>query len=167
MIKNTLLLLFCLLHLNVFASQKPPKVDYTDWNMVLKRFVHMDGNVDYKELKENVYILNSCLKKFSNTKIDNDWSTNENIAFWINVYNAFTLKLIVKNYPIDSIKDISSPWDQKFFKINGTSMSLGEVEHKILRKFGDPRIHFAINCASSSCPRIIQLHIQGKMSIDC
>jgi len=91
-----------------------------------------------------------------------NWTEEEQLAYWINVYNAFTVKLILNHYPLNSIKDISdglpminSPWDIKFFKIGTLPMDLNTVEHQILRKqFEEPRIHFAINCASISCPRL-------------
>ncbi|WP_040396319.1 DUF547 domain-containing protein [Aquimarina agarilytica] len=138
------------------------KVDYSIWNSLLSMYVKPDGFVDYKSLKNKEAKLDEFLAILSNTKINNDWTTNDKIAYWINVYNAFTFKLIVKNYPVSSIKDIDNPWKTEFFKIDGESMSLGHVEHKILRKFNEPRIHFAINCASYSCPRVIQIPYKGK-----
>ena len=83
------------------------------------------------------------------------WSKPEKLAYWINVYNAFTVKLIVDNYPLKSITDLDKPWDKKFIKIVDNSYSLGDVENNILRKMGEPRIHFAINCASVSCPNLL------------
>ncbi|MBW6478324.1 MAG: DUF547 domain-containing protein [Bacteroidales bacterium] len=81
------------------------------------------------------------------------------MAYWINAYNAFTIKLITENYPVKSIKDInkdSSPWDLRFIVINDRTYSLGEIENQILKKeFNDPRFHFAINCASISCPKLL------------
>ncbi|HSJ67025.1 MAG TPA: DUF547 domain-containing protein, partial [Anditalea sp.] len=92
----------------------------------------------------------------------NIWSENEQLAYWINAYNAFTVKLIVDNYPVKSIQDlhplfkiplINTVWHKKFFQIGGEDTSLDQIEHKILRKeFNEPRIHFAINCESVSCP---------------
>jgi hypothetical protein len=80
------------------------------------------------------------------------------MAYWINAYNAFTVDLVLKNYPLKSIKDIEGgkPWDLAFITIGGKKYSLNNIEHDILRKkFSDPRIHFAINCASRSCPRLM------------
>lgn len=76
------------------------------------------------------------------------------MAYWINAYNAFTVKLILNHYPVESIKDIKRPWDQEFIVLGGRNYSLGEIEHDILRKMNAPRIHFAINCASYSCPKL-------------
>ena len=77
------------------------------------------------------------------------------MAYYINVYNVYTLKAIIDNYPVKSIKDINNVWDKKSIITTKDKLSLSDVEHKILRKMGDPRIHFAINCASFSCPNLL------------
>ncbi|MCP3945106.1 MAG: DUF547 domain-containing protein [Desulfobacteraceae bacterium] len=88
-------------------------------------------------------------------------SPNQGFAFYINAYNAFTIKLILTKYPgINSIKEIgtffSNPWSKKFIPLEGRIISLDHIEHDILRsRFKDPRIHFAINCASKSCPPLL------------
>ncbi len=78
------------------------------------------------------------------------------LAYWINAYNVFTIDLIVDHYPVESIRDIGSfffpVWNEKVASIEGRDVSLGEIEHEILRKMGEPRIHAAIVCASTSCP---------------
>ena len=63
--------------------------------------------------------------------------------------------MIVDNYPVKSIKDIKDPWGTKFFTLGNKKYSLEEIEHQILRKMDEPRIHFAINCASFSCPNLL------------
>ena len=89
------------------------------------------------------------------------WAADEQLAFLINAYNAFTLKLIVDHYPLDSIRDIGSfwqsPWKRRFFTLLGEEMHLDQIEHEIIRepgRFDEPRIHFAVNCASISCPAL-------------
>jgi hypothetical protein len=85
-------------------------------------------------------------------------SRNEQYAYYINAYNAWTIKLILSDYPdVKSIKDfgtiLKSPWQKKWVHINGEVITLDDVEHNILRpRFKDPRVHFAINCAATSCP---------------
>lgn len=75
------------------------------------------------------------------------------LAFWINAYNAVTLKLILDHYPVDGIKDIGSPWKKKLLTVEGRELSLDEIENDVIRKqWKEPRIHFALNCASVSCP---------------
>lgn len=142
---------------------KEDKIDYSIWEIILKRYIDNKGNVDYSGLKREEKMLDDFLNILENTRINNRWTEKEKVAFWINVYNAFTIKLILKNYPLKSIKDIKKPWDKKFFYVNKEYLSLGDVEHQILRKrFNEPRIHFAINCASKSCPRIVQIPYTGN-----
>ncbi len=133
------------------------KVDYFRWKDLLQKNVSVQGKVDYAGFQRDIVELNKFLRALSQTKITSTWSKKDKMAYWINVYNAYTVKLVVDNFPIESIKQIDAPWDKKFFTVNGKQMSLGEVEHQILRNFDDPRIHFAINCASASCPRLIQI----------
>ena len=86
---------------------------------------------------------------------------DEQIAFWVNAYNILTIDLIVKHYPLESIKDIGSffspVWDIEVATIEGRPISLGQIEHEILRPMGEPRIHAAIVCASTSCPPLARM----------
>ena len=109
--------------------------------------------------------LNSYLKTLETSVPTKSWSRNATLAYWINVYNAFTVKLIIDNYPVKSIKEISNPWGKKFFNLGGKKYSLEQVEHQILRKMNEPRIHFAINCASYSCPNLLnEAYTESKLS---
>ncbi len=87
-----------------------------------------------------------------------DWPHDDGLAYWINMYNAVTLWLILDHYPIDSIKDIGgfmkkSAWKRKLVTVAGRELTLNDIENKIIRPtFNDPRIHFALNCASIGCP---------------
>ena len=130
------------------------KSDYSLWNNFLKKHVSNEGKTDYKTIKTYPDNLHMVLQSLTKTIPDENWSKNEKLAFWINTYNAFTIKLITDNYPLKSIKDIQKPWDKKFIKIGSTTMSLNYIEHNILRKMDEPRIHFAIVCASISCPKL-------------
>ncbi len=82
----------------------------------------------------------------------------EQLAFWINAYNILTIDLVRRNYPVESIRDIGSfffpVWEREAGTIGGRSYTLNEIEHEILRPLGDPRIHAAIVCASTSCPQL-------------
>ena len=77
----------------------------------------------------------------------------EQLAFWINAYNAFTIDLINRHQERRSIRSIRRPWTTKFIRIGGMSYSLDDIEHEIIRKqFDEPRIHFALVCAAKGCP---------------
>ncbi len=134
----------------------------SEFNNLLQSHVDAKGNVDYKSLKANESQLDAFLNYLSNTKPQDDWSANKEKAFWINAYNAYTIKLILENYPIKSIMDIKkkgkSAWKYSFAKVGGTTYTLDHIEHEILRKkFKDPRIHVGVNCASGSCPKLANL----------
>lgn len=127
---------------------------------VLNDFVSEDGAVDYAGLQQDSLRLNRYLELLETHHPNSSWSSDERKAYWINAYNAFTLRLIIRNYPVESIKDlggaiykVNTPWDIRFIYIEGYDYDLNNIEHDILRKeWEDPRIHFAINCASISCP---------------
>lgn len=126
--------------------------NHNTWDQALLLNVSDDGRVDYNGFMRDSSQLYKYFTELSDNPPKENWTREEKLAYWINAYNAYTVKLIIDSYPLKSIKDLEDPWGKKFFKINGEWYSLGELEHKILRKFGDPRIHFAINCASFSCP---------------
>jgi hypothetical protein len=119
-----------------------------------------NGHVNYQGFIKDKDRFQQYLNTLSKTGPGKNWTETQELAYWINAYNAFTVKLIIDHYPLKSIKDISSglpminsPWDIKFFKIRNVEFDLNTIEHEILRKqFNEPRIHFAINCASFSCP---------------
>ncbi len=131
-------------------SDHPPSNQL--YTKILQKYVNSSGLVNYKGLKNDKAEFDQYLKILSAIHPSDKWSNNEKKAYWINAYNAFTLKLIIDNYPVKSIKDIgpflqipfvNTPWAKKFFKIGGQQMKLDEIEHDILRKqFDDPRIHF-------------------------
>lgn len=133
-------------------------IDHGDWDQLLRTYVSAAGKVDYKGLKKNVKKLDAYLAKLANQKESDLTSRSAKMAYWINAYNAFTIKLIVDNYPVSSIRDLEggSPWDKKWIKVNGETLSLNNIEHDILRKkYSDARIHFAVNCAAVSCPKVL------------
>lgn len=129
--------------------------DHSAWESLLERFVDTHGNVDYKTFAGASGELDNYLEDLAGKEPPEGAMKNEKLAYYINLYNAATVKLILDNYPVKSIKDIKSPWDKKWVKIGDREVSLGDIEHNILRKMGEPRIHFAINCASYSCPKLL------------
>jgi hypothetical protein len=146
------------------APAVSPPVDHSAYERLLKKHVNSQGLVDYKGFKADEKEFNRYLDQLSANPPAASSSKPEQMAFWINAYNAYTIRLILDHYPVESIKDIGSkikipfvttPWAAKFFSIGGEKMSLDNIEHGILRKkYDDPRIHFALVCASISCPRL-------------
>ena len=142
-------------------------LDYTNYATVLKSYVDDSGMVNYKELKANPKELDAFVTAMSQLNPDcfAKWSEKEKIAFWLNAYNSLTLKVIIDNYPIkssffkskvypkNSIRQISGVWDKKKFNVMGQKLTIGHIEHEILRKdFNEPRIHVAMVCAAMGCP---------------
>lgn len=128
--------------------------DYKNYNTFLKKYVSNSGNVNYDKIKSNKTELLQIVEQLSETKPTDKWTKSEKMAYYINIYNIYTIKSIVDNYPTKSIKDISNVWDKKIVPLGKFLYSLSDIENKILRKMGDARIHFAINCASFSCPKL-------------
>lgn len=156
--------LLSLLILLISFSVYSQKHTHQKWNDLLQKNVSVNGNVDYKSFKTQEATLDIYLNELSKQIPQKNWSKNATLAYWINVYNAYTVKLILSNYPIKSIKDIDNPWSKKFFTLTNKKYSLEEVEHEILRKMNEPRIHFAINCASYSCPNLLnEAYTESKL----
>lgn len=128
--------------------------DHSIWNNLLQKHVDNQGWVNYKGLLKDRNELKKYLNLLSNNPPQSNWSKNEKMAYYINAYNVFTVELIIENYPLKSIKDLRRPWKRKFIPIGDELLSLDDIEHGILRNMNEPRIHFAVNCASVSCPKL-------------
>jgi len=138
---------------------------YAKYHRLLRKHVVMT-RVNYTTLKQERSTLNDVVQAFSQTTESDftSWSTPRQLAFLINAYNIFTLQAIVDHYPIErrwfdfwnpanSIKQISGVWSTFRWQLAGSQMSLDDIEHSVLRRnYSEPRIHFAVNCASISCP---------------
>jgi hypothetical protein len=134
----------------------PP--DHAEWSSLLSEYVNKEGMVDYAAFKEDEGALDAYLKTLAENPPSESWTDDDEKAYWINAYNAFTVKLILKHYPVNSIRDLDNgnPWDVQWIRIGNTSLSLNEIEkEKLLQRFGDPLIHFAVNCAATSCPPLM------------
>lgn len=131
-------------------------VSHASWDALVKKYVTASGKVNYKGFLNDKAKLQTYLDLLASNPPASSWSQNDQLAYWINAYNAFTVKLIVDNYPLKSIMDLGKPWDKSFISIDGKSYTLNTIEHEIIRKqFNEPRIHFAVNCASISCPKLL------------
>lgn len=159
-----LFLVYCLMLPGISSGTQP--VDNTIWAELLKKHV-TENQVDYDGFKQDEGELDQYLAILSSTD-PTTLSRNHQFAFYINAYNAFTIKLVLTRYPgINSIKEISSffsnPWSKKFIPLNGFTVNLDHIEHDILRpRFKDARVHFAINCAARSCPPLLNVPYEGR-----
>ena len=155
------------------ASTEEATVDvHTPWDELLGRYVTLGRNgavnrFDYTALKASQAdqaALNAYIAALEATRVS-ELTPDEQFAFWANLYNAVTIRVIIKDYPVKSIRSIKSrgisiggligPWKTRRVRVEGQRMSLDDIEHGTMRpQFGDPRVHYAVNCASIGCPNL-------------
>lgn len=138
------------------STPSPP--NHIAWGALLQKHVSPEGKVDYKGFLADKANLQAYLDELAANPAEKGWPRNEKLAYWINAYNAFTVKLILDHYPVSSITKIhdGKPWDVKWIQLGGKTYSLNNIEHDIIRPgFDEPRIHFAVNCAARSCPPLL------------
>ncbi len=149
------------------SGARAEAVDYGPYAELLKAHVR-DGVVDYAGFKTDEARLDDYLARNGRVNPES-LSREDRFAYYINAYNAWTIKLILTGYPgVKSIKDLGSllqsPWKKPFVKIDGRTLTLDEIEHSILRpQFKDARVHFAIVCASKGCPPLIAEPYRGAV----
>jgi len=147
------------------TANSAENVDHSAWDALLKKHVDADGMVDYKGFNKDRGALNKYLTQLSSYSPNSDWSVQELLAYYINLYNAYTVDLILNNYPVESIKDIDGAWTRSVVPVGNKKLALGGIENGVLRKMNEPRIHFAINCASMSCPKLLdEAYTAGKIN---
>ncbi|MGI9405796.1 MAG: DUF547 domain-containing protein [Hyphomicrobiaceae bacterium] len=160
---------------STFAATGDQKLDHSAWTALLATYVKPsdDGlnRVDYAAFKASG---RDALKAYLGTLTGSDVTSltrDEQFAYWTNLYNAKTIDVVLDHYPVATIRDIdispglfsNGPWGKKVVTVNGTKLSLDDIEHKILRPhFGDPRVHYAVNCASVGCPNLAVAAFQGE-----
>lgn len=139
-------------------------IDHTAWDALLKQHVDDRGRVDYRGWKASADAtkqLDAYLATLSTADLDAASAPEAKLAYWINAYNAVTVKGILREYPTTSIRNHTAQlwgyniWKNLKLQVDGGAHSLDHMEHEILRKLGEPRIHFAIVCASIGCPRLL------------
>ncbi|WP_105902278.1 DUF547 domain-containing protein [Vibrio gangliei] len=144
-------------------EQNTQSIDHSDWQTILDRhLVQSDQNTlfSYSSFtKSDKQLLTGYLQTLS--QLDpRQFNRAEQFAYWVNLYNALTVQLIIEHYPIQSITKLGGifsfgPWDDKLIHINQQALSLNNIEHRILRPiWRDKRIHYAVNCASLGCPNL-------------
>lgn len=151
---------------DVSAEGNTAVIDHSDWQYLLEEYVISDDPsgvnlVDYQNLLEDdKAVLDRYIDQLSS--IDpRTYNRAEQHAYWINLYNALTVQLIIENYPAESITKLGAsplsfgPWDDNIITLAETELSLNDIEHGILRPlWNDYRVHFAVNCASIGCPNL-------------
>lgn len=146
-------------------------VDHGAWQAFLDRHLVADGDlirVRYGAVSQGqTAILQRYLDRMSAVAVSG-LSRPVQKAYWLNLYNALTVDLVVDAYPVDSIKDImsglfdSGPWDETVITVEGVELSLDDIEHRILRPiWQDPLIHYGVNCASIGCPNLDPIAYTG------
>ena len=131
---------------------------HSGFNALLAKYVSATGKVNYDGFKTEKSKLDEYIKLLAENSPTEKWTKNEKLAYWINLYNAATIQLILKNYPVKSIMNINNgkAWDLKFVKSGDKTLTLNQIENEIIRPtFKDARIHFALNCAAQSCPKLL------------
>lgn len=149
------------------VPQSAALIDHRPWDKFLRRnvLVGRDGinRIDYANVpRADRLNLKSYIEFLAAVPVS-QYSRPEQLAFWINLYNALTVRLVIEHFPVESIRDIDispglfadGPWGKKLFRVEGVPVSLDDIEHRILRPiWNDPRIHYAVNCASIGCPNL-------------
>lgn len=161
-------LLVPLLFMGCFKSAPAAKgttnVSHAIFDSLLHKYVSAEGLVNYQGFENEHQRFENYLTLLNTNIPSPSWSQDEQLAYWINTYNAYTIQLILKYKPDTSIKDITrgiqipfvnSPWQIALIPLNGKCYNLDDIEHGIIRKDStEPRIHFALVCAAMSCPRL-------------
>jgi hypothetical protein len=143
-------------------------VDHSTWDAIVSRYLRTDASgvnrFAYSTVTtEDRAAIDTYLKTLSGTRISHHRRA-EQLAYWVNLYNALTVRVVLEHYPVESIRDIrispglfsSGPWGKDLIRVEGESLSLDDIEHRILRPiWRDPRIHYAVNCASVGCPNLM------------
>ncbi len=140
-------------------------IDHASWGRFLKKYVqsHSSGvnRIAYGQVSDSSRAsLQAYINGLAQTRIS-QFNRREQLAYWINLYNALTVKVALDHYPVRSIRDIKSglfssgPWGKKLVAVEGEQLTLDDIEHRILRPiWKDPRIHYAVNCAALGCPNL-------------
>jgi hypothetical protein len=150
-------------------------IDHSAWTAFLRHYDRTDrqgvNRVAYGQVTEaDAKKLQEYIGRLSMAPIAT-YSRRVQLAYWINLYNALTIRVVLTHYPVASIRDIDTspgwfsdgPWGQKLVRIDGVELSLDDIEHRIVRPiWKDPRVHYALNCASVGCPNLQRIAYTGK-----
>ena len=137
--------------------------DYSKYQLFLNQYLHSHNgttSIDYAKAKADLPMLEAILLSLQQVPVSQLRPLAQK-AYWVNLYNVSTIAVVLRNYPVESIKNIrpswylSGPWAEKYLQVEGVELSLNDIEHRILRPvFKDARVHYAVNCASIGCPNL-------------
>ncbi|WP_299254624.1 DUF547 domain-containing protein [uncultured Aquimarina sp.] len=144
----------CVLSCLGFTINAQNHIDHMVWDQLLLLNVSNEGKVDYKGFIRDKFLFDKYFKSLSTNYPTENAEDTEKLAYWVNLYNAIVMKMIIDHYPVNSINDLENPWKKKSITINNNQYSLDDIEHTILRKMNEPRIHFLLNCAATSSPKL-------------
>lgn len=135
--------------------------DHTEWDLLLAEGT-VDGSVDYDFMMEHRDQLDAYLERVAEANLA-ELEPDHLMALLMNAYNALTVRSILDAWPVDSIRDIDGVWKETTHTVGGAELTLDQIEHNLLRPFWkDPRIHFAVNCASASCAPLPRWAFDGE-----
>jgi hypothetical protein len=169
-----LVLLFLASTTGISIAERPDQDEplHADFSRLLEKYVQ-DHLIKYSAWVANAQDI-AALGQYVDQMAGLDpaeWQDADALTYWINLYNAVTLRLVLDHYPLKSIKDLggfmkSSPWKRELVTVGGRALALNDIENDIIRpRFGDPRIHFALNCASVGCPPLgKEAYFPGRLS---
>ncbi len=149
-----------------FNSTAQNRIDHMPWDQLLLLNVSNEGDVDYRGFIRDKFLFNEYFNSLATNSPNETTPKVEKMAYWVNLYNAIVMKMVIDNYPVSSINDINNPWKQKQITIKGNSYSLDDIEHNILRKMKEPRIHFLLSCAAKSSPKLWNRAYTGRNILD-
>jgi len=149
-------------------------VDHGKWDMLLKAYVKPDASglnrFDYQHVSSaDREALRGYIERLGKVTVSK-LNRSEQYAYWLNLYNALTIDVVLAHLPVKSIREIdispglfaSGPWDKKLISVEGVEVSLNDIEHRILRPiWQDPRVHYGVNCASVGCPNLLTTAYTG------
>ena len=136
-------------------SNTSTNIDHSTWHNLLQKYVDEKGMVNYKGFKNDRKAFDKYIKMLSENRPDHTWSIQEQLSYYINAYNANTVKLVLDNYPLKSVQSIDGATTKEFVSMGTKQISLGALENSILRRMNEPRVNFAICKAAISSPRLL------------
>lgn len=152
-----------LLVLLLFPSAALAQPDASDWRAILETYATADGGFRYAALHSSAAD-RARLERFVTaigSATPSSWPRDAQLSFYIDAYNALTVRAIIERWPIESVMRVPGFFDRVRHRVAGRSLTLNQLENDVIRPFREPRIHFAVNCASAGCPPLARTPYTG------